>query len=206
MAVERSAALWVRHVLSAWIDDPDQLVVTMDSFFGDSVVTLGRIASHAGLPAPGPAVIEAATDHLDPSLLHHGATGSHTGEPSGAVSPTGVSRAAGAPESVGGDATSPTPMLALAAQVHGALIEEAASPSEVLGPVASVIAEGWLRPAADSAAFAEARAEVVDLTERLRRHRRTMREMAAKGKKLRAQLADLKAAGRADQADAGDVE
>jgi hypothetical protein len=156
-----AALLWLRHVVGAAGDDPGQLVVAHGDLLADPEGTLRRMSAHLGLPEPSAATERAVRGHLDPSLLHH------------RVDPDGARPA------------DPVSALALAVYDEGRL------DLGILGPeVRAGLAQGWLRAPGDDAALAAARAEVTDLTERLR-----VRSRAAKAAVRAAEAAEAALAG-----------
>jgi hypothetical protein len=144
----QAAMLWLRYLFAAIANDPGHLLVRDRDFFVDLPGTLAAAAAHLGLPPPGPGIAADARQSLDPSLRHH------------------VAAAA--------DMVDDNPLVALAAAVwnHGSIDLEA-----VTGIVAEAIRCGWLRPPIDGELLARARAQVVDLRDRIRRRRR--QEIAA---------------------------
>src|SRR5439155_21678883 len=111
-------------------------------------VALADMTVYFGLPLPGPVPAAASLHHLYPSLRHH-------------VAATA-------------DTVDDNPLVALAAAVwnRGSVDLDA-----VPGIFAEAIRCGWLRPPIDGELLARARAQVVDLRDRIRRRRR--REIAA---------------------------
>ena len=144
----QAATLWLRYLFAATANDPGHLLVRDRDFFVDLPGTLAAVAAHLGLPPPGPDTAAAARQHLDPSLRHH-------------VAATA-------------DTVDDNPLVALAAAVwnRGSVDLDA-----VPGIFAEAIRCGWLRPPIDGELLARARAQVVDLRDRIRRRRR--REIAA---------------------------
>ena len=143
-----AALLWLRYLFAAVANDPGHLLVRHRDFFDDLPSTLSAIARHLDLPAPDADVEAAVREHLDPALRHHVAPAQRAAEHN--------------------------PLVELAALVwDGGSVDLDAVP----GPVAVGLARGWLRAPLDTEALARARAEVVELKERLRK--RTRERMAA---------------------------
>jgi hypothetical protein len=138
-----SVLLWLRYLLAATANDPGHLLVDHQDFFTDLPTVLRRLADHAGLPAPTDAAVAAVGAHLDDGLHHHRTSG-----------PTD-------------DADNPVVALGLAVWNEGQVDVDRLEPS-----VAAALRDGWLRPPGDDEALRSARAEVVELTERLRRRKR----------------------------------
>lgn len=150
MPPAEASLLWLRHVVAAADDDPAQLVLTNGDLLADPGGTLRRMSVHLGLPEPSAEVEAAVRDHLDPSLVHHRAG-------PGAAPP--------------GD---PISALALAVWADGRV------DLDVLGPeVRAAVGQGWFRPPSEDAALTAARAEVVELTERLRTRSRAAKAAVA---------------------------
>lgn len=144
----QAAMLWLRYLLAATANDPSHLLVQHHAFFADLPGTLATVAAHVGLPPPAEDTVARAREHLDSSLRHHVAT---IAEP-----------------------TDDNPLVALAAAVwNGGSVDLKAVP----GVLADAIRRGWLRPPIDGELLARARAQVVELRDRIRHRRR--QEMAA---------------------------
>jgi hypothetical protein len=136
----QAASLWLRYVFSAVANDPHPLVVRHTDIFDDLPGTIGRLADHLGLPAPGPEQEESVRAHLDTGLRHHDA-------------------AAAAPDLA-------NPLLDLARVIwNGGQVDLGAVPPLV----ADLLARGWLRPPIDGELLARARADVVAARETLRK-------------------------------------
>jgi|SRR5215211_5028342 len=139
----QAAVLWLRYLYAATANDPGHLLVRNDDFYSDLAGTLAAIARHLGLPQPHRDATAEAREHLDPSLRHH-------------VAPVA-------------DLVEDNPLVALAAAVWN-------QGSIDLGAIPDVIADairwGWLRPPIDGELLARARAQVVELRDRIRRRRR----------------------------------
>jgi hypothetical protein len=136
----QAAVLWLRYLFAATSNDEHHLLVTQDEFFLRMPETLGRLTRHLDLPEPAPVVAEEIAAQLDPSLRHH----------------------------VGDRARPATdnPLVALARAVwNDGEVDLAAAPP----PVADGLARGWIRPPIDAEMLARARAQVVELTDRLRK-------------------------------------
>jgi hypothetical protein len=143
--------LWLRYLLAITLGQVDHVVIDYQGFFDDLDGTLLRMAERLSLPAPTDVTREVVRAHFDPSLRHHDRP-----DPTEPV-------------------TSDEPVVALAEQVwNGGDIDVAALP----GAMARAIAEGWLRPPVDTSMYDEARAQVVDLTELLRRRTRKRADAA----------------------------
>jgi hypothetical protein len=139
----QAAMLWLRYLFAAAANDPGHLLIDYRDFFVDLPGALAALAAHLGLPPPGQEVTVEAHEHLDPSLRHH------------------VNAAV--------DPVEDNPLFALAAAVwNGGCIDLNAVP----GLAAEAIRWGWLRPPIDGELLARARAEAVELRDRIRRRRR----------------------------------
>lgn len=139
----QAALLWLRYLFSATSGDPSHLMLRHRDLFDDLRGVLASLVAHLGLAPPSAQVEEEARRHLDPSLRHH-------------VAPDG-------------SPTDDNPLVALAAEVwNGGEVDL----SRVPLVVADGIGRGWVRPPVDGEALARTRAEVVALTERLRRRYR----------------------------------
>jgi hypothetical protein len=145
----QGAALWLRYLFAA--TTVPALVVRLDDLTDRPEPTAARLAEHLGLPAPTAEVLDRIRAHHDPALLHRSA---------------GAGPEAADPEIAGPENAAVA--LALAVWNDGAVDLDA-----VAEPVRAAIAQGWLGPPANRAALDAARAENVDLRERLRKwHRR----------------------------------
>jgi hypothetical protein len=144
MTTAQAALLWIRYLLAATTDDPGHLLVVHETFFDDRLPsTLQAMARHLGLPDPTPAVVEQAAQHVDPQLRHH--------------------------------RTPPRPGRSDPPLVHiaEALWNDGDVAVDVLPDhVRLALAQGWLRDPGDDDLLAAARAEVVALTEEIRRRNR----------------------------------
>lgn len=69
--VERAADLWLRYVLSAFVEDPDRLVVPYADLLADIAGNATRIATHLGLEPPGPDLLSQIGEFVEPNLRHH---------------------------------------------------------------------------------------------------------------------------------------
>jgi GT2 family glycosyltransferase/glycosyltransferase involved in cell wall biosynthesis len=67
---EKSAALWVRYTLSAWLADPDGLVVRYDEFFSDLEAVVRRLCQHLSVPEASADRLAAIRSFVDPGLEH----------------------------------------------------------------------------------------------------------------------------------------
>jgi hypothetical protein len=143
MRRSQAEILWLRYLLAAEAADPNRLLVSQTSFFTSLPETLASMAAHVGLPAPGPEVLQQAEAHLDPALRHH--------------------RAAELERCLD------SPLSAMVASVWngGDVRTGRLSPD-----VAAALAQGWLRGPGDDELLAASRAEVVALTEEIRRRNR----------------------------------
>jgi hypothetical protein len=157
----QAAALWLRYLFAATANDPGHLLVNDRCVFANLPGTLSAVAAHLGMPPPDPHVTADARAHFDPSLRHHVATAD--------------------------DSANDNPLIALAATVwnRGSVDMEA-----VPGVVAEAMRWGWLRPPIDGELLARARAQAVELRDRIRRRRRqdiAARSAAASDAKLNVQ-------------------
>jgi hypothetical protein len=139
----QASMLWLRYVLAATENDPDHLLLNDRDFFVDLQTTLAAVAAHVGLPPPSADVAAEAREHLDPALRHHVAT---------AVDPA-----------------DDNPLVGLAAAVWN---QGSVDLGAVPGVVADAIRRGWIRPPIDGELLARARAQAVELRDRIRRRRR----------------------------------
>jgi hypothetical protein len=139
----QAAMLWLRYLFAATANDPAHLLVRDRDFFVDLPRTLATAASHLGLPPPSRDTVARAREHLDPSLRHHVATIA--------------------------DPVDDNPLVTLAAAVWNAGSVDLEAVPDV---VADAIRWGWLRPPIDGELLARARAQVVELRDRIRRRRR----------------------------------
>jgi hypothetical protein len=141
--------LWLRYVLAAADGDPDQLRIDQQALLDDLPRQMERMAAHLGLRKPEAEAIERAEVQLDRSLHHH-----HAPEPP----------------------SEPDPLTALAMLVWN----DGEVDLDALGqPVRHAVATGWLRSPTETAALDQARAKVVELTERLRKRSRARKAAAA---------------------------
>jgi hypothetical protein len=140
----QGAALWLRYLYAATTEPA--LVVSLDDLTDRPEPTAVRLAAHLGLPEPGADVLAQIRAHHDPSILHRRAPAASSGE------------------------ADRSPNMDLAAAVwNGGVIDLDALPPAVR----AALAEGWLGPPANRAAVDRARAENVELNEKLRKwHRR----------------------------------
>lgn len=65
---EKTAHLWLRYVVSAWLNHHDPLIVRYNDFFLDTDETVRRIGEHAGLDAPSASTLDWVRDFFEPSL------------------------------------------------------------------------------------------------------------------------------------------
>lgn len=137
-----SVCLWLRYLLAATANDPHHLVVDHQAFFDALPAVTGDLARHLGLPEPDAATLASIRSHLDDGLHHHR---THAATP----------------------ADNPIVALGRAVWNDGAIDLGAIDPL-----TAAAVRDGWLRPPADGEALTQARAQVVELTERLRRRKR----------------------------------
>lgn len=146
METPQAALLWLRYLLAATADCGHHLVVPNQALSEDIEATLVRIARHLELPAPGPQVVRAVRDHIDPSLVHQVAS---------PVEPAEVH-----------------PLMRLALDVwNGGDV----NPERIPESVATSIARGWLGAPESRAKLTEARARVVELQEQVRKYSREAR-------------------------------
>jgi hypothetical protein len=145
----QACLLWLRYLLAATGNDPGRLLVRHSDFFDALPATLDRLAGHLGLPAPTPPIVAAAESHLDPGLRHHRSEDRR-------------------------ELDNPILELSLAVWNDGDVMTDAVDPL-----VGSAIGRGWLRPPIETHALDEARAKVVELTERLRKRARARKAAAA---------------------------
>jgi hypothetical protein len=141
----QASILWLRYLFAATANDPDHLLLRDRDFFEDLPTTLAEIATHLGVRSPSRDAIVATRGHLDPSLRHH------------------VDVA---------DAPTDNPLVALAARVWN---EGSVDMDAVPDVVADGIRWGWIRPPIDGELLARARAQAVELRDRIRRRRRQER-------------------------------
>lgn len=136
----QAAVLWLRYLFAATSNDEHHLLVTQDEFFQRTPETLDRLTRHLDLPEPATGVADDVAAQLDPSLRHHVAD---------RVRPA-----------------TDNPLVALARAVwnDGQVDLAAVSPT-----LADGLARGWIRPPMDSEMLTRARAQVVELTDRLRK-------------------------------------
>jgi hypothetical protein len=136
----QAAMIWLRYLFAATANDPGHLLLRQEDFFVDARGSLDAIARHLGLPPPADEVVAALGQHVDPSLRHHIAASS--------------------------PAASDNPLMTLATAIwNGGAVDI----DLVAVPIAEAIARGWLRAPVDIELLDEARAQVVDLTQRLQR-------------------------------------
>jgi O-antigen biosynthesis protein len=139
VAASQAAILWLRYILAATTNDPGHLLLRQEDFLIDLRDTLDAVASHLGLPAPGDEVVAAVDEHVDPALRHH-------------LAPP--------------PPASDNPLMTLAVAVwNDGDVDVGVMPRQV----ADAITRGWLRAPADTELLDEARAQVVELTQRLQR-------------------------------------
>jgi hypothetical protein len=119
------------------------LVLSLDELTDDPEPTARRLAGHLGLPEPEGDVLDRVRAHHDPSILHR------------------------RPATPAEDLRSPNMELATAVWNGGEPALEILAPA-----VRTALAEGWLGPPANRAAIDRARAENVQLNEKLRKWHR----------------------------------
>jgi hypothetical protein len=143
MEPAQGAALWLRYLFAATTEPA--LVVSLDDLTDRPEPTAVALAAHLGLPEPTPELLAEIRAHHDPSILHR------------------------APAAPAGEAVR-SPNMDLAAAVwNGGAVDLDALPEAVR----AALAEGWLGPPANREAVDRARAENVELNEKLRKwHRR----------------------------------
>lgn len=141
-----AGSLWLRHLLAALAQGPAPVVVRHRDLVGDLVAAATDLASALGLAPPDAAARASMNDHLDATLVHH-------------VAPAAV------PADL-------DPVLALACTVwNGGDI----APDRLPGALVDAIVQGQLGPPGNRDELLAARAEAVDLRERLRRRLREVR-------------------------------
>ncbi|MBV9951101.1 MAG: hypothetical protein JO291_04065 [Acidimicrobiia bacterium] len=148
----QGAALWLRYLFAATTEPA--LVVSLDDLTDRPEPTALRLAAHLGLPEPGPDVLARIRAHHDPSILHRKAPASSSSEVA---------------------VRSPNMELASAVWGGGSVDLDAVGPA-----VRTALAEGWLGPPANRAAIDRARAENVELNEKLRKWHRKRRAQKLK--------------------------
>jgi hypothetical protein len=145
----QAAMLWLRYLFAAAANDPGHLLVRDRDFFVDLPGTLEAVSAHVDLPPPSRDTVAEAREHLDPSLRHY--------------------------VSADTDPMEGNPLVALAGVVwNGGSVDLHAVPELV----AEALRRGWLRPPIDGELLARARAEAVELRDRIRRRRRQERAAA----------------------------
>ena len=149
MPVAESALLWLRYVLAVAAAAPDYVPVRHRDLIADLPRTLALLAEHLGLRPPDASTLAAVDEHLDPSLRHHTA----------------------APRPLADE--HPVLQLALAVWNEGD-VDVTAIPTAL----ASSLAEGWLGSPGNRHAESLARAESVELRERLRKRNRQLRALS----------------------------
>ena len=147
LAPAESSTLWLRYVLTALAQAPRPIVVRHHDLVADPGAVVGRIAAHLGLDPPVAEVSRLVDDHLDPGLVHHRADDVDVGDLD-------------------------DPVLALAELVWNDGDPDAAT---LPAPLVDALVAGWFGPPGNRAQLAAARAEAVDLRERLRRRLREVR-------------------------------
>jgi hypothetical protein len=144
----QAASLWLRYLYAAIADDPGHLLVNHSDIFDDLPGTIGRLATHLGLPTPDAAVEAAVRVHLDNGLRHHDAA------------------------TASADLANPLLDFANAIWNRGAVDVGLVPPI-----VADLLARGWLRPPIDGELLARARADVVAARETLRKTTRRVAKL-----------------------------
>jgi hypothetical protein len=153
----QGAALWLRYLFAA--TTVPALVVALDDLTDKPEPTAVRLAAHLGLPDPGPDVLDEIRAHHDPSILHR--------------------RSPVTADDI--DISSPNMEVATAVWSDGDVDLDALPQA-----LRTAMAEGWLGPPANRAAVDRARAENVELKEKLRKwhRRRRAQEAEAPGSPL----------------------
>jgi len=148
----QGAILWLRYLLAVTAEPA--LLLRLDDLTDQPDETAARIAAHLGLPEPARDRLDEVRASHDPALLHRGA---------GALAPT--------------DPAPSSPNLDLAMVVwNDGEIDVTALPDALR----AALAQGWLGPPENRAALDAARAESVELREKLRKwHRRRKAQEAA---------------------------
>ncbi len=149
MPVAEASLLWLRYLLAVAADAPDYVLVRHQDLTEDLPGALATLAAGLGLPVPDPQTLAAVDQHLDPALRHHTAT------------PGPVDR------------EHPVLQLALAVWNDGQ-VDVSALPEALTAS----LAEGWLGSPGNREAESLARAEAVDLRERLRKRNRQLRALS----------------------------
>ena len=152
MPVAEASLLWLRYVLAGAADAPDQVLVRHQDLTENLSGALSALAAGLGLPAPDSQTLEAVDQHVDPSLRHHTATPGPVGQ------------------------EHPVLQLALAVWNDGD-VDLAALPEALTAS----LAQGWLGSPGNREAESLARAEAVDLRERLRKRNRQLRALSDPG-------------------------
>lgn len=152
MPVAEAALLWLRYVLAVAADAPDHVLVRHQDLTDDLPGALATLAAGLGLPAPDARTLEAVNQHVDPSLRHHTETP--------------------------GPLEQEHPVLQLALAVwNDGEVAVAALPEALTAS----LAQGWLGSPGNREAESLARAEAVDLRERLRKRNRQLRALSGPG-------------------------
>jgi hypothetical protein len=145
----QAAVLWLRYLFAATVADPGHLLITHRELFDQLDTTTARIVAHLGLDAPGPDVLAAIDQHVDPDLRHHRAEADRADR-------------------------NPVMELALTVWNDGRPALDALGPV-----LTDALATGWLRPSSDGDDLAAARAEAVSFKEQLKRRNEKVRTLQA---------------------------
>jgi hypothetical protein len=149
MGREHACLLWIRYVLSAWRTDPAPVLVHQRDLVIDLPGSMTSLSDVLQLGPPDAQAVEQASAALDRKLVHH--------------------------ESVTIPAE-PDPLTTIALLVwNGGTIDLDAIPE----PLSDAFARGWLRSPVETQSLDQARAKVVELTERLRKRARTRKAEAS---------------------------
>lgn len=76
---ERVAALWLRYVVAAWLDDAPHIVVTFEESHDSPRELARRLAEFIGTDPPGVAKLAEIRSFVDPNLRHYHAEGGSPG-------------------------------------------------------------------------------------------------------------------------------
>lgn len=71
MDPENAAQLWTRHVIDAWRNEQNRIVLNYDVALADPAMCAVHLADFTGLPVPSNAQLEAIRSFVDVDLHHH---------------------------------------------------------------------------------------------------------------------------------------